>query len=74
MINMFIGKDVTPAVIEEVREDSPAFVAGFKKNDRIVSIENNKVESILEVATFINTSTDEQLEFVVLRNDQEISL
>ena len=74
MINMFVGKDMTPAVIDEVQKDSPAFVAGMKKNDKIIYIDNKKVESILEVSTFINTSTAEIIEFVVLRNDQEISL
>ena len=71
---MFVGKDITPAVIDEVQEDSPAFVAGMQKNDRILYIDNNKVESILQVSTYINTSTAETIEFVVLRSDQEISL
>ena len=71
---MFVGKDFTPAVIAEVQKDSPAFVAGFKKNDKIISIDNKKVQSILEVSTFINLSTSERIEFVVLRNDQEVSL
>ena len=74
IINMFVGKDLTPAVIAEVQEDSPAFVAGLKKSDKIISIDNKKVQSILEVSTFINLSTSERIEFVVLRNDQEISL
>ena len=74
MIYMFVGKDMTPAVIDEVQKDSPAFVAGMKKNDKIISIDNRKVESILEVSTFINTSTSELIEFLVLRNNQKISL
>ena len=74
MINMFVGKDFTPAVIAEVQEDSPAFVSGLKKNDKIISIDNKKVQSIFEVSTFINLSTSERIEFVVLRNDQEVSL
>ena len=71
MINMFVGKDTTPAIIEEVQKDSPAFVSGLKKNDRILFIDNKKIESILEVSTFINTSTNEMLEFLVLRNNNE---
>ena len=71
---MFVGKDITPAVIDEVQNDSPAFVGGMQKNDRILYIDNNKVESILQVSTYINTSTTETIEFVVLRNNQEISL
>jgi len=74
IINMFVGKDITPAVIDEVQKDSPAFVSGFKKNDKILFIENKKVESILEVSTLINTSTSEQIEFIVLRDNQEISI
>ena len=74
MINMFVGKDMTPAIIDEVQKDSPAFVAGMKKNDKIIYIDKKKVESILEVSTFINISTSETIEFVVLRNNQEISL
>ena len=73
-INMFVGKDMTPALVDEVQKDSPAFVANMKKNDTIIYIDNKKVESILEVSTFINISTAETIEFVVLRNDQEISL
>ena len=73
-INMFVGKDMTPPIINEVQKNSPAFVAGMKKNDKIIYIDNKKVESILEVSTFINISTSEMVEFVVIRNNQEISL
>jgi len=74
MINLFVGKDMTPAIIAEVQNDSPAFVSGFKKNDKILLIDNKKVESILQVSTFINTSTSETIEFKILRNDQEFFL
>ena len=74
MINMFVGKDMTPAIVDEVQVDSPAFIAGMKKNDKIISIDNKKVQSVLEVSTFINTSTAEIINFLVLRNDQELSL
>jgi len=74
IINMISGKDLTPALINEVQENSPAYVAGIKKNDIIISIDNKKVESILEVSTFINTSTSKKIKFIILRNDQEISL
>ena len=74
MINVFVGKDITPAVIDEVLPDSPAYVAGLKKSDKIISIDNNKVKSILEVSTFINISTSESIEFIIVRNEAEISL
>ena len=62
---MISGKDMTPAVINEVVKDSPAFLAGMKKNDKIISIDNKKVESILQVSTFINISTSETIEFII---------
>ena len=56
---MFAGKDFTPAVIDEVQKDSPAEVAGMQKNDVILEIDNNKVESILDVSKLILMSTSE---------------
>ena len=73
LINIFVGKDVTPAIIDEVQKDSPAFSAGLKKNDKILSINNNKVESILQVSTFINTSASEKINFIILRDNKELS-
>ena len=74
MINMFVGKDMTPSIVVEVVINSPAYEAGIKKNDKIISIDNNKVQSILEVSTFISTSTAEIIEFTVLRDNQEVIL
>ena len=56
-IYTFVGKDFTPAVINEVQKDSPAMIGGLKDNDVILEIDGNKVESIMDVAKFITTST-----------------
>jgi regulator of sigma E protease len=74
IINLVSGKDMTPALISEVQKDSPAFIAGVKKNDQIISIDNRKVDSILEVSTFINVSTSDKIKFLLLRDSQEISI
>lgn len=71
-IYMFAGKDFTPAKINEVQKDSPAFVAGLKKDDVIHSINNNKVKSIMDVSTYINASTSEEINLRVIRNDNEL--
>jgi len=73
-IYMFVGKDFTPAVIDEVQKDSPAEIAGMKKNDIILEIDNTKVESILDVSKLIAMSTSEFIDFKVSRYDQEILL
>tara|TARA_B100001029_G_C15049179_1_gene449409 strand:+ start:823 stop:1929 length:1107 start_codon:yes stop_codon:yes gene_type:complete len=73
-IYMFVGKDFTPAKIDEVTQESPAEKAGFKKDDIIISIDGNKVESILEVSMFINTSSSDEIDIKVIRNQREVSL
>ena len=71
-IYTFVGKDFTPAVINEVKKDSPAYVAGLKKNDIIISIDNQKVKSILDVSKYIIMSTGEYIDFNISRSNQEI--
>ena len=60
-IYMFAGKDFTPAQIQEVQKDGPAYSSGIKAGDIILSINNKKVNSILEVSTYINTSSTENI-------------
>jgi len=74
IINIFVGKDMTPAVIDEVQKESPAYTAGLKKDDTIISINNNRVISVLEVSTFINTATEEKIKFEILRDSKKISI
>ncbi len=69
----FVGKDFTPAVINEVQKNSPAMTAGLKNNDIIVSIDGNKVKSIMEVSKFIMMSTGEFVDFTVTRLNQNLT-
>jgi len=73
-IYMFVGKDFTPAIIDEVQKDSPAEIAGIKKNDIILEIDNNTVESILDVSKLIAMSTSEYIDFKVSRYEKKIQL
>ena len=71
---MFVGKDFTPAIIAEVKKESPAEIYGLKKNDVFLSIDGNKVESLLDVSKFITLSSGDFIEFIVLRNNDEYTL
>ncbi len=73
-IYMFAGKDFTPAQIQEVQKDSPAYISGIKSGDIILAIDDKKVNSILNVSTYINTSISENIDIKVLRNKDEIIL
>ena len=73
-IYTFVGKDFTPAVINEVQKDSPAMTAGLKDNDIILEIDGNEVKSIMEVSKFITMSTADIIDFKVKRSYDEIIL
>ena len=73
-IYMFVGKDFTPAAINEVQKDSPAEVAGLMKNDVILEIDGTEVKSILDVSKLITMSTSDFIDFKVSRYDQDILL
>ena len=73
-IYMFAGKDFTPAQIQDVQSESPAYIAGIKSGDVIQSINNREVKSIMEVSTFINASSSETINIEVLRNGNELTL
>ncbi len=72
-IYIFAGKDFTPAQISEVQKDGPAYSAGIKSGDVILSINNKKVNSLLEVSTFINTATTDNIKIRVSRNDSQLN-
>ena len=64
-IYTFVGKDFTPAVINEVQKDSPAMMGGLKIQDVILEIDGNEVKSIMEVSKFITMSTGDIIDFKV---------
>ena len=73
-IYTFIGKDFTPAVINEVQKDSPAMIGGLKQNDVILEIDGNEVQSIMDVSKYIMMSTDDFIDFKVKRSYDELLL
>jgi len=73
-IYTFIGKDFTPAVVNEVQKDSPAMIGGLKQNDIILEIDGNKVSSIMDVSKYITTSIGVFIDFKVERLNQEYLL
>ena len=73
-IYTFIGKDFTPAMINEVQKDSPAMIGGLKQNDVILEIDGNKVKSIMDVSKYIMMSTSDIIDFKVERSYEELIL
>ena len=73
-IYTFVGKDFTPALINEVQKDSPAMAGGLKQNDIILEIDGNKVKSIMDVSKYITMSTADVIDFKVKRSYDELML
>ncbi len=73
MISMFIGKDFTPAIIDEVMENSPAKEAGLMPNDQIIKIDNTKIDSIINVSRMILITVSETIKIDVMRNGNQKS-
>ena len=73
-IYTFVGKDFTPAVINEVQKESPAMKGGLNDGDIILEIDGNKVKSIMDVSKFITMSTDDFIDFKVKRSYDELIL
>ncbi len=71
-IYVFVGKDFTPAVINEVQKGSPAMTGGLKENDIILEIDGNEVLSIMDVSKYITMSTGDEIDFKVKRSYDDL--
>lgn len=67
-------RPVIEPVVGMVVENSPADNAGFKVNDRLVSINNVASSDWVDVVEFVSSKPAEILQVVVLRNGQEKTL
>ena len=54
-IYMFVGKDFTPAKIEEVVTESPAEKAGLKEQDVILKVDGKKVDNTSKLKLLISS-------------------
>ena len=66
-------EDLKP-VITEVVVDSPAELAGFQKDDYILSINGEKIKNFSEVMNIVAVNNLKPLTFEVLRNNETIKL
>ncbi len=66
------GMVAVPPVVSEVAKDSAAAAAGVLKNDRILSINGEKIETFADVRRMVQL--DKTLNMVVLRDGAEIPL
>lgn len=68
------GKPVTPPVGAAVMQDSAAAKAGFQPLDRVVAIDGQPVRSFEDIRMEMMISLDQDKEFLVERNGEEITI
>jgi len=61
-------------VIDKVVKDSPAFMAGVKKNDQIVSVDNNVIFNSSDFVDAVNSKPNEEIIVSILRNKEVIPI
>ncbi|WP_027721393.1 RIP metalloprotease RseP [Maridesulfovibrio zosterae] len=61
-------------IVGELQPNSPAFQAGVKVNDEVLSIQGKKIVFWSDLANTIQTSKSDSLNFTVLRDGQKESL
>jgi regulator of sigma E protease len=71
---MFQGSATPLAVVGEVLPASAAADAGFVKNDRIIGIDDKKVETFEDLRRIVMASPGVRLNFQLVRDDREMSL
>ena len=72
---MFVGKDFTPAKIEEVQIESPAEKAGLRRGDLVIAADENVIadpQSLLERVDRAEIGAPFSLR--IIRNSRELNL
>jgi regulator of sigma E protease len=59
-----------PAVIGQISPDGPAFLAGLKEGDRVVSIDGAPIYSWMDLVGKVQASYNTDLRFEIVRDDQ----
>ncbi|MEC9368784.1 MAG: RIP metalloprotease RseP [Pseudomonadota bacterium] len=70
----FIGQRITPALVDAVTPGSAAEKSGFQPGDLILRIDGQKIDNFGEMQRIVSTSPGRTLEFVVQRNDREVTM
>ncbi len=59
-------------IVGNVLPESPASFAGLKKNDKILKINNIKIEGARKIIDIVRDNENKALNFLILRNNEEV--
>lgn len=72
IIAFWSGQPTT--TVDTVIADSPAYEAGLKSGDKIVSVDNKKIEDWNDILEFIGQSSEKTAEIGILRDGENITV
>tara|TARA_B100000809_G_scaffold251365_1_gene284788 strand:+ start:744 stop:1841 length:1098 start_codon:yes stop_codon:yes gene_type:complete len=61
-------------IINDVVIDSVAYKAGFKKDDRIISLDNKNIKNFIDIRDIISSKPSQTISFIILREGKEINI
>jgi regulator of sigma E protease len=70
----FFPSSINSVEISNVIPGYPAEIADIRKNDRIISVDNKTIFNSSDLVRVVNSSANEQITIVVLRNGELISI
>lgn len=71
---MIVGRTLVEPIIATVSENSAASSAGFKAGDRVLKVDDEKIESFDEIARMVSLSEGKSLTFRILRDDRQFDI
>ena len=65
----FNGRYVSPPIINEVKQSKPAMQSGLISGDKVLSINNKKIDDFYDLKEIVENNPNKTLSFEVLRNN-----
>ena len=66
------GRYISPPIINEVIDTKPAKISGLITGDKVISINNKKIENFSDIKNIVEKNPNNNLLFEILRNDNVI--
>ncbi|MBR1544904.1 MAG: site-2 protease family protein, partial [Alphaproteobacteria bacterium] len=71
---LFVGMPQTSSIVMDTVKDSPAYVAGIKAGDKIISIDDVVIEGPKNISKILSKSNGKKLSIKVKREDKDLTL
>ena len=73
-ISLSMGVMVPTTIVDYIQPETPADISGFKIGDKIISLDNQKIESWDDFSTLTKKYPGKEVTYTVIRNGEEIKL